>query len=102
MEKIWSIDGKDFTNREEAKKFLATAWEENPVEYLDGYDMISDFEDYLTDNNKTDLHTWLLELSVCKNKTQVDKKLKELHQFISVFINEVLDEDVDDWLAEEE
>lgn len=29
MEKIWSIDGKDFTNREEAKKFLATAWKEN-------------------------------------------------------------------------
>ena len=101
MKKIWSIDDKNFTNREEAKKFLAIAWKENPVEYLDGCDMINDFEEYLADNNKTDLHTWLLELSVCKNMTQVDKKLKELRQFISMYIDEVVDEDVDDWLVEE-
>lgn len=101
MKKYWSIDDKDFANREEAKKFLAIAWKENPVEYLDGYGIISAFEEYLVHNNKTDLHNWLLELSVCKNKTQIDKKLKELHQFISTFIDEIVEEDVDDWLVEE-
>ena len=102
VKKIWDIDGNEFTKRGEAKKFLAKAWKEDPVEYLDGFDMVSDFEDYLADNNKIDLHTWLLELSVCKNKTQIDKKLKELHRFISIFVDEVVDEDIDEWLVEEE
>ena len=102
MEKIWSIDGKDFTNREEAKKFLAQAWKKDPVEYLDACDMTSDFEEYLADNNKIDLHTWLLQLSVCDNKAQLDKKMKELRHFISKFIDEIVDEDVDEWLVEEE
>lgn len=102
MEKIWSFDDKDFTEREEAKKFLAAAWKKNPVEYLDGFDIVSVFEEYLLSNSKTDLHTWLLELSVCKNKTQVDKKLKELRQFISIYVDEIVDEDVDEWLVEEE
>ena len=101
MKKIWSIDGKDFTKREEAKKFLAKAWKKDPVEYLDGFDMICGFEEYLADSNKIDLHTWLLQLSACDNKTQLDKKMKELRHFISIFIDEIVDEDVDEWLVEE-
>ena len=101
MEKIWSIDGKDFTNREEAKKFLATAWKENPVEYLDDYDMTSDFEEYLTYHNKIDLHMWLLELSVCNNAKSIEKKIIELQKFIDEFIDMAVEDAVDEWLTEE-
>lgn len=98
MGKVWSIGSKDFINREEAKKFLATAWKENPAEYLDGYDIINDFEEYLANNNKIDLHTWLLELLVYKNEAPVNKGLEELRQFISTFIDKVVDDDIDNWL----
>lgn len=102
MKEYWEIDGNEFTKRGEAKKFLAAEWKKDPVEYLDGCDMISELEDYLADSNKIDLHTWLLELSVCNNKTQLDKKIKELRDFISMFIDEVVEDDIDNWLVEEE
>lgn len=101
MEKIWSIDGKDFTNREEAKKFLATAWKENPEKYLCGDDIMYYFNEYLGEHKDCCLDEWLLKLLKA-----TEKQLKEMQntfkQFVSDFVNETAEETVDDWLVEED
>ena len=100
MEKIWGIGNKEFTNREEAREFLAMTWAKDPEKYLCGDDIMYEFNEYLGEHTDDCLDEWLLKLPKA-----TEKQLKEMQntfkQFVSDFVNENAEETVDDWLVEE-
>ena len=100
MEKIWNIDDKDFTNREEAREFLAIKWNKNPTRYINNEDFISYFNDYLDEHKRCSLNDWLLELANA-TETQLKEKQNFFKQSLAEFFDNIIDNVVDDWLVEE-
>lgn len=101
MKKYWLIDGNTFFVRDNAKEFLAVEWNRDPEKYLRNEDIASYFNNYLCENKYYCLDSWLLKTSRA-TETQLKEMQNTVKQFFADFLDEVIENVVDDWLVEEE
>lgn len=101
MKKYWLIDGNAFFVRDNAKEFLAIEWSRDPEKYLRNENIASCFNNYLCENKNYCLDSWLLKMSRA-TEIQLEEIQNIFKQFLVEFLDNVIEDVVDDWLVEEE
>lgn len=101
MKKIWSIDDKEFTNREEAKEYLITLCTNNPEEYYNNADLWNSFKEWLQEQYKIFYYDWWVDFTK-GNASRIIDAVSLFRMFLPYYWETTAEDVMDDFMCEEE